>query len=440
MQDVWDLIFAERYGVNTLVPSMHPVAAWMALWHHTVAAEIVKREPLALLRHGDPASLPMPIQTCKDEARQTFGVRYLALMMVADVNGCISDFQKWLAAGEVDKAGFGEWVFGALYERHDPIVAGMLDGASVATLERLLDLAYKYVKPQRDVVHDGVFSPGSRDAAECGRNAVLSDLLERSGADAYRALQRLTTSPNIRIRAHRFRELTRGKAEKDTEFPAWNEEEVLRFQEKYTAPVKMGHDLLVVISNVIGEIQHSLLRGDLASSVPLLQRAQDEEEVKRWLVEQMEFRSKGRFRAYRESEIAFGDMPDMIVASTSAPVEVGMEVKHGGKNWTLKQYESSLRSQLAQDYLKPSNRRHGIFIVSYHGNRTWRDSSNGTIVDFKGLMTRLAQIAEALVSNEDGAIEVRAFGIDAAPIRHVQPHRRLQRIKSPRHGNPGKRH
>jgi hypothetical protein len=56
---VWALLFAERYGVETVVPSLHPIAGWLALWLPNFRDEIVKREPLALVRNGDPASLPI---------------------------------------------------------------------------------------------------------------------------------------------------------------------------------------------------------------------------------------------------------------------------------------------------------------------------------------------------------------------------------------------
>lgn len=362
------------------------------------------------------------LKTCRPDERRIFAVRYIALMLVLDVNAATNDFAKWTAAQERTYPGYGEWAFGTLYERHDPIVYGLLDKATVPTLEMSLDLAYQYVRPQDDVVHEGVFSPGMRDAAEGGRNTILTAIIERPGPDAYRAMERLSNSPAIKLRAHRFRELARGKAEKDAELLAWTEAEVVAFQTKHTRPVKTGHDLLLVTASVLADIQHALSRGDLAGQ-PLLQRAKNEEEMKVWLVEQMNFRAKERFQAYREAQIAFGDKPDVIISSTAAAVEVGIELKHGGKNWTAKDYEKSLRYQLAQDYLKPINRRQGVFVVSNHVSKTWKHPVTNMKMDFPALIAWLASIAETLTSNEDGAIEVRVFGIDAVPKKHAQPHR-----------------
>nr|VFJ73736.1 MAG: hypothetical protein BECKFW1821C_GA0114237_10549 [Candidatus Kentron sp. FW] len=57
---VWNLIFAERYGVETIVLSLRAVAAWLALWRDDIRDEIIRREPLVLLgESGDPGSLPL---------------------------------------------------------------------------------------------------------------------------------------------------------------------------------------------------------------------------------------------------------------------------------------------------------------------------------------------------------------------------------------------
>jgi hypothetical protein len=58
-EEVWDLFFASRYGIDTVVPSLRPAAAWLALWDDDVRNEIIAREPLVLIRHGDPGSLPI---------------------------------------------------------------------------------------------------------------------------------------------------------------------------------------------------------------------------------------------------------------------------------------------------------------------------------------------------------------------------------------------
>lgn len=51
------LLFAERYGEKVVIPSMRPIAAWLALWDDSVRRELTRREPEVLLSAGDPGSL-----------------------------------------------------------------------------------------------------------------------------------------------------------------------------------------------------------------------------------------------------------------------------------------------------------------------------------------------------------------------------------------------
>jgi hypothetical protein len=255
-----------------------------------------------------------------------------------------------------------------------------------------------------------MFSRETRDRAESARNAILSALLERPGEDAYGALQRIALDPGFSFRRERFQQLARGKAERDSELPAWTAAEVLNFERTHTAPVKTGADLLHVVMGVLQDIQLHMDKGDVTSR-PLLQRAQDEDEARNYLVEQMNFRSRGRFHAYREAQIARKNRPDIIIASTAAQCEVGMEVKHGGKTWTLSQLDTALRKQLANDYLNPATRRHGVLVITKHSPRRWR--SGKRLMSFKELMERLSDVAETLHQNDSGPIQVRCFGVDA---------------------------
>ena len=51
------LLFAERYGVEVVLPSMRAIAAWLALRVGAVRRELIEREPETLISYGDPGSL-----------------------------------------------------------------------------------------------------------------------------------------------------------------------------------------------------------------------------------------------------------------------------------------------------------------------------------------------------------------------------------------------
>jgi hypothetical protein len=347
--------------------------------------------------------------------RDDYALRHLTLMVVLDINRTIDDLASWIeSANDVDRQSRAEATLAFLFDRHDPVVSGALDLATVPSLEKLLRLAYFYIRPEQDIRHEGVYTPGLRDNAESARNLILKAILDRPGVDAFRALRRLAEEPEFAIRAERFKELARGKAERDTEPPAWKETEVVSFEQQHAAPAKTGIDLLRVVMSVFRDIQFQLVSGDVSSRA-LLERAKDEDEVQQWIVEQMNYRSKGRFTAYREAEVAGGDKPDVIISSTSGLCEVGIEVKHGGKGWTPRELEKAMSKQLSQNYLKPATRRQGVLVVTYHGSRHWRHPESKQRMTFAELIDWLRSKAETVLENDSGPIEVRCVGIDASP-------------------------
>lgn len=323
-----------------------------------------------------------------------------------------------------------ERVLAILFGREDDLrCARALARASVASLESLVRLAYSHVRPEDDMTHEGGHTRGSRDAAEGARNTLLGALLNRSGADAYRAMRSLAADSAFQGRAIRFNELAHGKAERDAEPPAWTPAEVIAFEDSHAAPAKTGDALIRIIMGVLDDIGSAPANAD-ASSRRLLQRAVDEDEVQEWLAEQLNLRAKNRYHAHREAQVAGGDKPDIIIASTAAPVEVAVEVKHGGKGWSVRELEGALTRQLAEAYLKPAQRRHGVLLVSHHGRRTWRAPEDNTVLTFTALTARLQKLAETKVTNALGAIEVRAFGLDASgEVKPAEPRRTAPRQK-----------
>jgi hypothetical protein len=181
---------------------------------------------------------------------------------------------------------------------------------------------------------------------------------------------------------------------------------------------------------VLADIVFKLASGD-STSRQLLQRANDEDEVQHWLTEQMQLRALGRYHAYREAQVANGDKPDIIVASTAAQCEVAIEVKHGGKGWSASQIEKALRVQLAEDYLKPATRRHGLLVISHHRDRKWLDPVTRQPLSFEAVIDWLETIAGTLVENTSGVIEVHCVGINAWREVPASPPAKRRAAKKP---------
>lgn len=205
-------------------------------------------------------------------------------------------------------------------------------------------------------------------------------------------------------------------AERDAELFAWSAKEVLTFERDRVSPIKTGLDLYRLIQSILSEITWDFDNED-ASSRAVLETAKDEDAVQEYLAEQFRLRAKDRYHTARESEVAEGNMPDIVISAVGVPFAVAIEGKHGGKSWSTNSLEDALRSQLSEDYLRPANRRHGVLVISNHKRRGWLHPVSKKNINFADMIAYLRGVAATIASNAVGPISVAVVGIDALPRR-----------------------
>ena len=352
-----------------------------------------------------------------EHGEEEFALKYLALLFQVDQRAALQHLKTWIeTSGPEAKADIAYKIFGVLFNRNSRgMIAASLHSASVEVLKELVLVAYLYVHPKEDNVHEGVYSPDMRDKAESGRDALLSSLVDAKGDGAYEAMIELANISEISERSHRFRQLARGMAERDTESAPWTEDETLTFENLHIAPVKNGDDLYRVVLAVLDDIQHQFTHGDTSSKRLLSKLAEinkdDEESVQCWLAEQLTLRANGRYHVHREAEVAQKNQPDIIVSGATAQVEVAIEVKQAD-SWSPNELKYALKQQLTEDYLKPKIRRHGVLFMTDHGRRQWKHPLTRRKLSFDGLLTILSGITNETTRNSTGKVQVSVFGID----------------------------
>ncbi|MGF6350963.1 hypothetical protein [Variovorax sp. W2I14] len=290
------------------------------------------------------------------------------------------------------------------------VATDALPKVPILYLAQLLRLAYEHIAAVDWTARRSSLRRSSSEKAQSARGTLFNVLAERPGAEAYDALLALSADPVFADSSLRLREIAHARAEADGDLPAWLATEVTKFEHTHSTPIKTGAQLLMLTQGILADIQASFTTAD-ASSRQLLARAEHEEEVQEWLAERLNERARSRYSAARESEVAERNEPDIVISSTSADVQIAVEVKNANKKWTVTQLESAIRGQLARDYLRPANRRYGILVVSLHRNRTWRVAEETW--DFARLIAHLQQIAQAIRANTSGPVQVLVFGLDA---------------------------
>ncbi len=337
----------------------------------------------------------------------------IALLLMADAKAGFGRLQNWIDSAAPDsRSQRALFMLARLFGRDHALVPRELNTISVEDLLDLSRLAYKEINLLEDVEHEGSYTPDLRDAAEAARSAILSAIIDRPGPEAYAALVAIGTSGIAGIKPTRFRELAHGKVERDAEIVPWTPKDVVAFEATSMLPVKTADNFYAVVLRVLDEIQYGLTQEDM-SSRRLLQSAANEEQVQGWLGEQFKLRARGRYHVHREPEVADKKEPDIIASAIAISVEVAIEVKDANKDWTVQDLEDALTTQLAKQYLRPANRRHGVLVITLHTPRTWRDPVDKSILSFAQVIERLTALATTITSNQSGLISVRVIGIDA---------------------------
>lgn len=302
----------------------------------------------------------------------------------------------------------------ALFHHHRPLVPVAFDKVPVGDLVRLVRTAYASIRPGDDRVREsGGYTPDLRDNAEHARGTILSALLGRPEPEAYLAVRAMGDDPALVDRSLRYRELARGMAERASDATVRTVADVLALERRRITLVRSAADLFRLTLSVLDDIQFDLDHGD-ASPRKALAAATDENAVQNLLAHELRLRAHGRYHVHREAQIALDDMPDILISAVGAPYEVAIEVKHGGKDWSARVLDEALRTQLAEDYLKPATRRHGIFVLSSHGPRTWKNPETGQIMEFRDLLIWLGDNAAGITTNASGPIKLLVRGLDAA--------------------------
>ncbi len=349
-------------------------------------------------------------------AKPEWAARYLGLLFFIDFIGTARKLTAWVEIGEkAERYKLAEVALGILFGFRNPVAGRALSGAPVSSLEKLLLLGYRYIKPAKDLASDDEDDDYSwRDDAERARNAILKALTDSRGVEAYGAMRRLADHREMRPRKLWLRELARQMADRDSELPAWTPGEVIAFERDRLLPPKTGAQLYRVAQSVLNQINWRFDHGD-ASSQPVLLTANDEDAVQKYLTEQLVLAARDRYLAGRETEIAEGNKPDILISSTHSIDEVAIEAKYGDKGWSVLTLEHALSAQLAEDYLRPETRRHGLLVVTNHSGKRWKHPATAKMLSFAEMIAYLNTVALKLKRNAVGEVTVAVIGIDALP-------------------------
>jgi hypothetical protein len=232
-------------------------------------------------------------------------------------------------------------------------------------LVRLIKLSHVHIDPDKDTAHEGVFSPGLRDHAQDARDQLVKILCELPGKDTYHGLLELSEFAPKEYPRDRMLVLAERRAEADTEHDRWAAEDVQSFAVSAEYGPRSQKELYELALSRLDDIKLELEEGD-ESEASLLQRTQDEVELRRVIANRLRRSAGGKYTTGSEEELADASRTDIRLHHPDVDARVPIELKIAdAAHWTPAKLRQMLEEQLTAQYMLES--RYGVYLLVRRG-------------------------------------------------------------------------
>lgn len=277
-------------------------------------------------------------------------------------------------------------------------------------LLRLVRLAYRHVHPEDDVSHVGVYTPGLRDDAESGRDALLQALINTNGPEGWQAKQELAGDPLMSHFKDRALTLAREKAAEEADVTALTEDAVREMMQRLEAPPATNADMFQLMMDRLVDLDE-LLASD-TSPRELWAGITSERVMRREIADRLQQSANGLYIVDQECVTGDEKETDLRLRAVGSELEAVIELKIGGNGYSGKDLRNTLDQQLIKKYLQPQTRRAGCLLVTVaDANKRWEHPESKARLDAEGLQEMLRQEAVRLVERSDSIAE--ALHLDA---------------------------
>ena len=302
-------------------------------------------------------------------------------------------------------------IFADFFGGHDVVVFKIADPERHAeALGELVRCAYTFIRPKNDQIHEGVYSPDTRDNAQGARSFLLDRLLGTPGPEARRVALALADENEFKDHADYIRLCVRRQTAADAEFAPHVPEDVVELERRLEIPPQDRNSLFKVMMDRLDDLQHYFTNDDFTDRVTV-RNIKEEMEMQRTLAWRIRDKANGAYKVTREEEVADHKRPDIRLWTVKGDHKAAVEVKMAYK-YSLTQLEKALRDQLVGQYLRHENCKAGCLLLTYHGEKKyWVHPETKKRLEFSEIVTFLKEKAQD-IERETQDVRLGVFGLD----------------------------
>ena len=291
-----------------------------------------------------------------------------------------------------------------LFEIEDPTIRAR-------TLGKLLRRVYMYVRPEDDVVHEGVYTPGSREDAEAVRQHFFEMLLATPGPEAHRVLLELADEEPFASWSDRLRMRAKQRAAENAEFSAYSPDDVMILERRYELPPSDRNGLFAVMMDRLYDLADDMAHGDF-SDISTVRKITEEPEMQRTLARRLKERANGVYLVTREEEVVDNKELDIRLSSLTGNQKAVIEVKIADSRWSLTELRKALRCQLVGRYLRDTDCRAGCLLLTCHDrNKYWIHPKTRKRIGFHNMVEYMNGEAQRIEEETLHSVRLSVFGL-----------------------------
>lgn len=319
-----------------------------------------------------------------------------------------------LAALPIEPDGAAVHIVGSLF--NERAGSGSTDWAAKLAPTQLLRLTlafHRHVRSEDDLVHETVYSPGLRDAAENGRRYIFDALMKASGSEALSTKLALAADPLFEHLRDRIAALAQERLAAEIDSSAWTPTEVATVLSRKELSPKTTTDMAQLLVDRLDDLQELLLKdtGPRAGWALI----DDENTLRPMIARELEVASREAYTVDQEAVTADGKETDIRLRAVSG-YQATIELKVGEKGRSARELCDTIEAQLVKKYMAHRDARTGCLLVSVADpGKYWLHPETNERIDRFGLQTLLQAKADEAQRRLGGDARVLARVLDLVP-------------------------
>lgn len=339
---------------------------------------------------------------------------WLPTLMRLDPVAGTERLEQFLVNSPPGQQGSGEdWIgflFGDRY--NNGLINLHLPEFTPALLLRLVRLAYRAVPSSEDIHHESIYTPGQRDHAQAGRNALLGALLRTKGPDGWAAKLLIADDPLLAHFRDRALSIAREKAAEESDGAVFSESEVIAlYRNQETSPLTRD-EMFAIMVDRLDDLDDLLLRDYSPRAAWAM--ISDEKAMRQVIARELINNANHAYTVDQEGVTADEKETDIRLRATSSDQQAVIELKIGDGR-SGRDLRDTIKEQLVTKYMAPEYCRSGCLLITVAKNRGWEHPDTNETLDVSGLETMLRAEAEKLVAEMGLAIRLTAQVLDLRP-------------------------